>query len=65
MKPHEQRVVLERADLDGKIAKLSAFFDTPAFKQLFPEDRMLLITQHWIMREYSQILDRRIERFVQ
>lgn len=64
MKPHEQRVVDEKAELDAKITALFAFINTnPLFKQLNDIDRSLLLNQRGAMHSYSEILARRIARF--
>jgi hypothetical protein len=65
MQPHEERVVIEKRELDEKLAKLKAFcFDSgTAFSKLPPEDRDLLEDQFTAMQRYSAILGKRIERF--
>jgi len=66
MQPHEERVVIEKQELDEKLAKLKAFcFDpgSPVFRALTPVDRDLLEDQYTAMEQYSQILGKRISRF--
>ena len=65
MKPHEERVVTEKRELDEKLEKLRAFcFDgSPIFKSLPSEDQNLLLGQYDAMVKYSSILAVRIERF--
>ncbi len=66
MKPHEERVVTEKSELDEKLGKLKAFAfapGSPIFKSLPPEDRYLLEDQYTAMEQYSQILGKRIARF--
>ena len=66
MQPHEERVVTEKRELDEKLAKLKAFcFDpgSPVFKELSPVDRDLLEDQYNSMKDYSEILGKRIDRF--
>lgn len=65
MQPHEERVVIEKRELDDKLAKLKAFcFDrSPVFKGLAPKDRDLLEDQYNSMKDYSEILGKRIDRF--
>ncbi|MCV4287884.1 hypothetical protein OH708_08205 [Pseudomonas capsici] len=58
--PHLQRVIAEKAQLDDKIEKLSAFFDTDLFKGLPAKQNELLTTQLSCMREYSVLLAERI-----
>ncbi len=60
---YQTRVILEKQDLDERMAKLVAFFDTPAYSELPTEDRLLLIAQHTHMRAYSDTLGTRIARF--
>jgi hypothetical protein len=66
MQPHEERVVVEKQELDDKLAKLKAFCfspGSPVFKVLPPEDRDLLESQYTVMEQYSELLGKRIERF--
>lgn len=63
LEPHQQRVVEELAELDGKRAKLTVFVSTPFFNSLLVEDRGLLKRQLEIMDEYSTVLGKRIARF--
>ncbi|MCE0757118.1 hypothetical protein CXG50_12270 [Pseudomonas plecoglossicida] len=61
--PHQIRVVAEKAQLDDKIGKLSAFFDTDVFKGLPDKESELLTAQLGAMREYSDLLAERIALF--
>lgn len=66
LQPHEERVIVEKRELDDKLAKLKAFcFDpgSPLFKALAPADRDLLEDQYTAMDQYSTILGKRIDRF--
>ena len=66
MQAHEQRVVVEKQELDDKLSKLKSFcFDpgSPLFKGLPPQDRDLLERQYTAMPRYSEILGERIRRF--
>jgi hypothetical protein len=63
MQPHEERVVLEKRELDEKLGKLKAFcFDpgSPIFGALPPEDRDLLEDQysHGKVFDYFRRTDR-------
>ena len=58
--PHLQRVIAEKAQLDDKIGKLSAFLDTDTFKSLPAKQNELLTTQLSCMREYSGLLAERL-----
>jgi len=62
--PHQQRVVEEKAELDARLEKLSAFIESSSqFKALEHVDRHLLIQQETHMMKLSDILARRIKRF--
>ncbi|EJD6037775.1 hypothetical protein M0J18_RS04915 [Morganella morganii] len=63
MQPHQQRVVDEKAELDDKISKLTAFTGGDIFKSIHQEDQDLLIDQLSLMAKYSQVLEKRISRF--
>ncbi len=60
MEPYQQRVVAEKADLDGKILALRQFLGTPAFEDLEAYQRFLLNRQLGSMSTYSHILGERI-----
>lgn len=62
---HEQRVVIEKAELDERLSKLSAFFGTPIFTGLDEEERERLAAQARAMGDYSRILGDRIAAFRQ
>lgn len=61
--PHQQRVFDEKRDLDEKLDKLGAFFDTKIFAGLDETERQRLERQEEAMLEYSAILGERIEAF--
>ena len=64
MLPHEERVVAERKELDGKIMKLNTFIiESKIFQELLEDDKDLLESQRVVMEDYSNILRQRIERF--
>lgn len=64
MRPHEQRVVDEKRELDIKITALGDFVMlSPTYKDLPEEDKLLLREQEDQMRLYSLVLQKRIERF--
>jgi hypothetical protein len=66
MQPHQQRVVEEKAQLDKKLVKLHAFCfgsDTTIFGSLSPEERDRLEDQYTAMKQYSDILGKRIAAF--
>lgn len=65
MLPHQQRVIDEKAELDERLGKLTAFFDTDPFPDLpqAEQDRMRRQATH--MKRYSDILGERIEAWEQ
>lgn len=64
MRPHEERVVNEKAELDEKIAKLEAFINFDGrFVALSPLECELLRQQRDYMHGYSNILGARIAAF--
>lgn len=63
MKPHEQRVISEKAELVEKLDRLTPFLQSLAFRDLRVEERHLLLRQEAIMRAYVKVLDDRIALF--
>ena len=64
MKPHQQRVIDEKRELDEKATKLSNFIDlSPEFKTIDAGEQDRLKKQLGIMWQYSQILWQRILAF--
>ena len=64
MLPHEERVLLEKKELDEKIMKLNTFIkDSKIFQDLSEDDKDLLEHQRVVMEDYSSILGQRIEKF--
>jgi len=63
MLPHQQRVVVEEAELSEKIRKLGAFLDGEAFKTLPPDERRLLSEQYRYMVGYKIALEQRMRMF--
>lgn len=63
MRPHEQLVINEKIELDGRINGLDIFVEDSAFSALPKEQRDLLVDQLYLMRCYSRILAQRIELF--
>ena len=55
-----ERVIVEKAELDDKIAKLGAFLGGPIYQGLDPTEQHRLEHQHDVMVEYSDILGERI-----
>lgn len=64
MQPHQQRVVNELGELQGKIDALSKFIDeNDFFKSLAFDERVRMILQRRAMKEYAGILQQRIDAF--
>lgn len=64
LQPHQQRVVDERAELDERLAKLSAFIDGATFRTLDADEQNRLEQQAAVMATYSDILTERIAAFM-
>ncbi len=65
MQPHQERVVVEKAELDSKIEKLHNLIhglNTP-FQSVDAWGQARLQEQLRIMNSYSDVLDRRIKAF--
>ncbi|MBX9754545.1 MAG: hypothetical protein K2X80_07295 [Pseudomonadaceae bacterium] len=60
---HVQRVIGEKAQNDDRLAKLSAFIKTEAFRELAGKSQGLLVAQSVAMSELSGILADRIASF--
>ncbi len=64
MKPHEERVVTEQAELLEKLNKLREFIDgNPLFQKLDYDEQGRLKIQRFIMEQYSAVLLDRIDNF--
>lgn len=63
MLPHQQRVVDEKAELDARREKLTAFYSTPVFHGLPESEQTLLLRQGVAMRNYADVLGERIATF--
>lgn len=63
MMPHQQRVVEERAELQGKIERLSMFLVGAASADLDIAERNRLMRQGECMCDYRAVLDERIAAF--
>lgn len=64
MQPHEQRVVEEEQELQGRIVKLASFISgSPVFASLPEIDQNLLREQRTAMIDYQRVLTKRIKRF--
>ena len=60
MEDFKKRLVVERDELDDKLAKLEAFIGSARFENLDERNRKLLVSQCDVMRQYSDILAERI-----
>jgi len=63
MKPHQERVIQEKTELDEKIAKLRAFIEGPIFSALSDDERRRMHRQLHAMGDYSDALNDRIVAF--
>lgn len=63
LQPHQVRVVEEKKELDGRLAKLLAFFEMPIFEGLSEAERSRLRNQARFMNGYSAVLGERIAAF--
>lgn len=63
LKPHQIRVLGEKAELDYKRAKLIAFINGPFFDKVDPSERHRLARQLTFMDDYSAVLGERIMDF--
>lgn len=61
--PHQERVVLEKAELDDKILKLNGFYESVIFAELPKEEQSRLWRQGDAMVGYSAVLCERIAAF--
>ena len=60
MEDFKKRLIVEREELDDKLAKLKAFIGSPRFENLDERNGKLLVSQRDAMRQYSDILNVRI-----
>lgn len=63
LQPHQQRVVIEKAELDDKLSKLNSFFMTSIYDNLNADEKARLQRQAEHMRAYSDVLYERIAAF--
>ena len=63
MQPHQERVVTEKTELDGKLDKLNLFFTTKIYADLPEDEQRRLDRQATIMTRYSEVLGERIAAF--
>lgn len=63
--PFQRRVMTERDELAAKLCKLGAFLVTPTYRRLADEEQTRLADQFEFMRQYLNVLNARIDAFVQ
>jgi hypothetical protein len=63
MQPHQERVAIEKRELDEKIAKLDAFRHGDVYPTLEEVERLRLTRQWCHMKDYSNVLGERIAAF--
>jgi hypothetical protein len=63
MEAYQERVVLEKNELDEKISKLSTFISSEKFSSVKEDEVNRLRNQLSIMIDYSNILGERISNF--
>ena len=60
MEPHQCRMIEEKEQLDQRIARLAAFFDTETYQELPDYEKLLMQRQWQFMTGYSEVLGERI-----
>jgi hypothetical protein len=65
MQPYQERVVIEKTELDEKLVKLKEFFKSNIYKELDVYEMDRLQRQAEFMKSYSDILGERIAAFEQ
>jgi ATP/maltotriose-dependent transcriptional regulator MalT len=63
LQPHQQRVVDEKSELDGKRDRLTEFLKGNIFRSLPSDEQERLTRQVAIMEQYSGVLAERIAHF--
>ena len=63
MPPHQRRVINERAELEERLDKLTAFLATPTFESLADAEQERLVRQSGVMVQLSDVLAERIAAF--
>lgn len=64
LEPYQQRVVMEFAELSGKIERLTRFIEGDAFDDLSLSERLAMFAQLDAMKLYQTALKRRSDRFL-
>ena len=63
MSPHQQRVIDEKADIDGQLERLLASMGGPIYEKLANAEKARMTRQAAIMRLLSNVLGERIGAF--
>tara|TARA_R110002094_G_C4885411_1_gene209343 strand:+ start:398 stop:589 length:192 start_codon:yes stop_codon:yes gene_type:complete len=63
MQPHQQRVVDEKTELEGKLQLLTTFLSGDLFTSLPEDEQKRLNLQAGIMADYVEVLEERITAF--
>ena len=63
MQPHQERVVMEKKELDDKLSKLRMFFTSSVFGTIDSDEQNRLRRQENAMHDYSEVLGERIAAF--
>lgn len=63
MEDYQKRVIAEKEELDGRLARLEKFISSTKFSNVREEEQERLSVQAEIMKEYSEILSERIKAF--
>ena len=63
LRPYQQRVVDERAELDSRRSRLEQYISTPGFNERDNAEQKRMVRQLLAMGVYSDMLRERIEAF--
>ena len=61
MLQYQLRAVEEKAQLDGRLAGLTTFLESPQIDNVAPVEQVRLLEQQRVMRLYAEILGKRIQ----
>ena len=63
MEDFQERVMVEKLQLDDRLKRLEEFIESKVFPTLTPAEQERLMHQSHLMEGYSNILGERIENF--
>lgn len=63
MTPYQQRAIDDKADLDARLAELSAFSQTREYHDMDIAERVLLLRQASLLAQLDHVLCERIRAF--